>query len=107
MASNLFACCEVAFRDPRDEATTKAEHLASKIARAESSGPRQITKNATIAEINRDGTINTLREGTNEWVCFPGNENEVGNVPMCCDPMGFQWFKDAMHKKPVPTNTAR
>lgn len=106
MASGSFACCEVAFREPADLPSIEAEHLAAKIARAESSGPRQITKDATVAKINRDGTITTLRQGTNHWVCFPGNENEIGNVPMCCDPMGLQWIKDALSKKPAPTNTA-
>ena len=47
-----------------------------------------------------------LAQGTNDWICFPGNENEVGNVPMCCDPMGLQWMRDAMAGEPKPTNTA-
>src|ERR1700761_1337493 len=82
------------------------EHLIAKIHRAERSGPYQITKDATVAEYNRDGTMTTLRKGTNDWVCFPGNENEIGNVPMCCDPQGLQWMMDALSKKPKPTNTA-
>ncbi|MGC1776981.1 MAG: hypothetical protein WBB34_03485 [Xanthobacteraceae bacterium] len=44
--------------------------------------------------------------GTNEWVCFPGDENQIGNVPMCADPMGLQWMMDIMARKPKPTNTA-
>jgi hypothetical protein len=35
-----------------------------------------------------------------------GDENEVGNVPMCADPMGLQWMMDIRAKKPKPTNTA-
>lgn len=53
-----------------------------------------------------DGTLSILAQGTNHWVCVPGNENQIGNVPMCCDPMGLQWMMDAMAKKPRPTNTA-
>jgi hypothetical protein len=86
--------------------TVEQEHLAAKIARAMMSGPHSITKDATVAEFHRDGTITTLREGTNDWMCFPGNENEVGNVPMCCDPQGLQWMKDALSGKSAPTNTA-
>lgn len=41
-------------------------------------------------------TITTLREGRNEWVCFPGNQNEVGIVPMASDAQGFLWIKDAL-----------
>jgi hypothetical protein len=69
------------------------------------SGPYQITKDATIVDLPRDGTMTTLREGTNDWVCFPGNENEIGNVPTCCDPQGLIWLKDALSGKPKPTNT--
>lgn len=86
---------------------SKAERvLAAKISRAMLSGPRHITQNATIADTDADGNTVILRQGTNEWVCFPGDENEIGNVPMCADPMGLQWMKDIMAKKPAPTNTA-
>jgi hypothetical protein len=64
--------------------------LVIKIARAMASGPREITKDATVAEMGAEGKLVILRQGTNEWVCFPGNENEIGNVPMCADPMGLQ-----------------
>jgi hypothetical protein len=83
------------------------ERLASKIGRAERAGPYQITKDATIAEINRaDGSITVLRQGTNEWTCFPGDENHVGNVPTACDEQGLIWYKDALTGKPEPTNTS-
>jgi hypothetical protein len=80
--------------------------LAAKIARAMLSGPREITKDATVAEMGVDGNLIALRQGTNNWVCFPGDENEIGNVPMCADPMGLQWMMDVRAKKPKPTNTA-
>jgi hypothetical protein len=44
------------------------------------SGPRHITKAATLAEMDAGGNIVVLRQGTNGWVCFPGDENEIGNV---------------------------
>jgi hypothetical protein len=85
---------------------SEEEHKAVKISRAMRSGPYQITKDAKIVDLQRDGTMTTLREGANHWVCFPGNENEIGNVPMCCDPMGLKWMMDAMSGKPAPTNAA-
>ena len=66
------------------------QHHAAKIARAMRAGPCQVTKDATIAEWNHDASLSILRVGTNEWVCFPGDENEFGNVPMACDSMGLQ-----------------
>jgi len=91
---------------PKPRPTEEEEHLQSKIGRARQSGPYEVTKDATVAEYHRDGTITTLLEGTNDWVCFPGTENEVGNVPMACNPQGLQWIKDALAGKPAPTNTA-
>lgn len=89
--------------------TPEEESLSCKINRALASGPISITKNATIADWSHwgpDRTIITLREGTNHWTAFPGNENIIGNVPMCCDPNGLQWIRDAYAGKPAPTNTA-
>ena len=80
--------------------------LQARIARARLSGPSQITADASVADMDADGNIVILFEGTNEWTCFPGDENKIGDVPMCCDPMGMVWMKDAMARKPKPTNTA-
>jgi hypothetical protein len=79
---------------------------AARIARARQSGLNQVTADATVAEMDANGELVILANGTNDWICFPGNENEIGNVPMCCDPMGLQWMRDAMAGKPKPTNTA-
>jgi hypothetical protein len=77
-----------------------------RITRARLSGPEQVTKDATVAEMAADGTITVLVKGTNEWVCTPGNENKIGAPPMCMNPMGMRWMMDAMQGKPKPTNTA-
>ena len=74
--------------------------------RARISGPEQVTKDATVAELGADGTITVLVKGTNEWVCKPGNENKIGAPPMCMNPMRMQWMIDAMQGKPKPTNAA-
>lgn len=77
-----------------------------KIRRAMLSGPSCITRDATVAEIDRQGNLTVLRPGTNEWVCIPGNQNIVGATDMCADPMGLIWMKDAMAGKPKPSNTS-
>ena len=77
-----------------------------RITRARLSGPEHITKDATVAEIAADGTMTILVKGTNEWVCTPGDENKIGDPPMCMNPMGMRWMMDAMQRKPKPTNTA-
>jgi hypothetical protein len=70
------------------------------------SGPSVVTTNATVAEMDAQGQLHVLSKGTNEWVCCPGNENIIGDVPMALDPMGMQWFMDLHARKPKPTNTA-
>ena len=86
-----------------DDDTTKAV----KIARAMRAGPLEITRDATVAEMDHHGNpTNVLRTGTNEWICVPGDENRVGDPPMCVDQAGLQWFKDALAGKPAPANTA-
>ena len=80
------------------------EVVEEKIRRALLSGPPSVTREATVAEMDAQGKMVVLRQGTNQWVCMPGNENIIGDVPMCLDPMGMQWFKDILAKKPKPTN---
>jgi hypothetical protein len=84
--------------------TDKAED--PRIRRARLSGPEHVTKDATVAEMAADGTLTVLVKGTNEWVCTPGNENKIGDPPMCMNPMGMRWMMDAKQGKPKPTNTA-
>ena len=79
---------------------------AVKIARALRSGPSVITRDATVAEMDHRGTMTVLRQGKNGWICTPGNENRVGDPPMCVDELGMQWFRDAASRKPAPTNRA-
>ena len=79
------------------------QEKAVKIARAMRAGPIQITQDATVAEMDRRGNLIVLRKGTNRWICVPGNENKVGDPPMCLDELGMQWFMDIFAGKPAPT----
>jgi hypothetical protein len=93
-------------RQPASSASQMDEEIRNeKILRATRSGPSVITKDATIAEIDRQGNMTVLRPGTNEWVCVPGNQNVIGATDMSIDPMGMVWLKDLMARKPKPTNT--
>jgi hypothetical protein len=74
------------------------------IRRALLSGPDSVTREATVAEMRADGQLSVLRQGTNQWVCVPGNQNIIGEADMCMDPMGMRWMLDVIAKKPKPTN---
>jgi hypothetical protein len=77
-----------------------------KIRRALLSGPDCVTREATVAEMDAYGNLTVLRQGTNKWVCIPGNQNIIGAADMCADPMGMQWMMDCHARKPKPTNSA-
>ena len=79
--------------------------VQEKIRRARLSGPSIVTADATVAEMDAQRHWHVLSKGTNEWVCSPGNENIIGDVPMALDPMGMQWFMDLLARKPKPTNS--
>jgi hypothetical protein len=103
--SGSFSNAAVALPADKDAADT-GEQLARavKIARAMRSGPYEITKDATVAEMDQHGNMTeVLKQGTNGWVCVPGDENKIGDPPMCVDELGMQWFKDARTGQPRPT----
>src|SRR5262249_58046161 len=62
--------------------------LQARVARARLSGPSQITKDASVAEMDADGNLTILVQGTNDWVCFPGNENRDRRRPNVLRPYG-------------------
>ena len=90
-----------------DKSQNNSEEIKSeKIRHAMLAGPSCITSGATVAEMDKDGRMTVLRPGTNDWVCVPGNQNIIGAVDMCLDPMGMVWAQDLMARKPKPTNTS-
>jgi hypothetical protein len=106
--SGSYSDAAIALPDSSVAAKTREEQIrAVRIARAMRAGPRAITESATIAEMDKSGRMTeVLRQGANEWVCLPGNENVVGDPPMCVDALGMQWFKDLLEGKPQPSNAA-
>jgi hypothetical protein len=76
-----------------------------KIASAISAGPVSITRDATIAEMDGQGEMHVLRQGTNAWVCMPGDPNSIANPPMCEDKPSQAWDYAFRHHLPKPSNT--
>src|SRR3984885_13155860 len=106
--SGSYSNAAIALPDSSVAAYTREEQIrAVRIARAMRAGPSVITEHATVAEMDKQGRMTeVLRQGANGWVCMPGNEDVVGDPPMCVDALGMQWFKDLLEGKPQPTNTA-
>src|ERR1700737_5490769 len=53
-----------------------------RITRARLSGPEQVPKEATVAEMAADGAMTVLVKGTKEWVCTRGNKNKIAHQRM-------------------------
>ena len=48
------------------------------ITRSRLSRPKELTADATVAELHHDGSMMILVQETNAWVCVPGDENTIG-----------------------------
>ncbi|HXW57459.1 MAG TPA: hypothetical protein VEJ67_17030 [Candidatus Cybelea sp.] len=81
-----------------------AETKQEKIQRALSAAPPGIAKAAKVVDIDNQGKMTVLREGTNGFTCIPGHPGVVGDVAMCADGASMQWLNDLMSHKPKPTN---
>jgi hypothetical protein len=79
------------------------ESTQVKIARALSSGPANVTNDATVAEMDDAGNLTVLRQGSNEFTCVSGNPAVPGKPPYCADKAAVQWNIDRIQHKPGPT----
>jgi hypothetical protein len=93
--------------DPPKTATPAAEPAAKKptdaqlIKSAMTAAPAAVGKDATIVNME-DGTMRTLRKGTNGFTCMPDNPATPGPDPMCMDANAMDWVHAwASHKPPT------
>jgi hypothetical protein len=84
-------------------AKSKTSEEDAKIESAMSAAPMAIAKDARIVDYpDKAGQpLIELREGTNEWTCFPDWQATPGKDPMCFDKMWMQWF-DAINTATDP-----
>jgi len=61
------------------------------MARIMTAAPPGVVKDATIAQLQKDGTMRTVRQGTNQFTCMvlPGGPN---GTPMCADKGAMRWM---------------
>ncbi|HEY1743096.1 MAG TPA: hypothetical protein VGG18_08015 [Granulicella sp.] len=87
------------------EATTghPTKSTQVEISRALSSGPANVTRDATVAEMDDAGNLKVLCHGSNEFTCVPGNPKVLGKPAYCADKAAMQWNMDRIQHKPRPT----
>jgi hypothetical protein len=79
---------------------------AAKVASAMSAAPSAIADNATILDnaLDDDGTFIVLRDGSNDWSCFPDIASSPGNDPACYDQTWLEWnYAFVAGEEPNPT----
>ncbi len=99
----LVALSSVALATAATAAETKAKPSEKQlIASAMSAAPAAVAKNATIMSMEADGTMRTLRAGTNGFTCMPDSPATPGPDPMCFDAGSSEWVHAWVSHQPPP-----
>ena len=78
----------------------------ARIARALQSGPPTIRDGTKVVDMDADGNMTVLHEGTNGWTCMPDAPDTPGPDPMCFDQNAGKWIDAWVHHKPPPAGSA-
>ena len=84
--------------------TASAGGSSDPIKDAESAAPASIAHDASVVVPQPDGSMKTLRQGSNGWTCIPDDPNTPSDDPMCADANGMKWAAAWMAHKPPPPN---
>lgn len=79
-----------------------ADGDADLIKNAETAAPAALSSGAAIYAPQADGSMKTLREGSNGWWCMPNDPGTPGDDPMCGDGNSMEWAMAWMTKKEPP-----
>src|SRR4051812_45440526 len=74
--------------EARGEPSKKA-NSSDPLESAMAAAPSSVAANATIIQAAADGSMKTLRQGSNGWTCMPDNPQTPGHDPMCMDANAF------------------
>lgn len=91
---SLLVIGTVAFGLIRATPAAGQDDAQAKIENAMSAAPSSIARDATIVdyELNSDGRMTVLREGSNGWTCFPDTPGTPSDDPMCLDQTWMDWM---------------
>jgi len=104
----LTSCNKPAAPEPANEVANMAEPAAAPkdpIESALSAAPAGLASAAAVVSASADGTMKSLREGTNGFTCMPDNPVTPGPDPMCMDANAMKWAQAWIGKKAPPADT--
>src|SRR5262245_9352436 len=100
---SLAACdkAKMARHEEQQKAKEAKPASADPVANALSAAPAGVAAGAAVVAAQPDGTMKTLREGTNGFTCMADNPDTPGPDPMCMDANAMEWAAAWMgHKTP-------
>jgi hypothetical protein len=84
------------------DAMAKPMTDAQLIASAMTAAPHAIAHAATVVAAGADGSMRTLRKGTNAFTCMPDSPATPGPDPMCWDTAAGAWIDAWLKHAPPP-----
>ena len=72
------------------------------IANAIAAAPEAIGAQAAVVTVDETGELKTLKQGTNNFTCFPDDPSNPANDPVCVDENGLEWTKAWIAKTEPP-----
>lgn len=102
----LAACSDQTTEDAATQPTatsSQAAKASDPVSSAMSAAPAAVANGATIVSTAADGSMTTIRPGTNGWTCMPDNPATPGPDPMCMDANAMEWAMAWIGHKPPPT----
>ncbi len=91
MFASIAACLATAALS--DEAKSDADYIKAAL----SAAPRAVAKDAAVVRMGDDGTMHTLRKGSNGFTCLI-----MGTDKMCNDANSMEFLHAMMKKEPPP-----
>lgn len=88
MAGGVLLACTLSTlaAEPQKSVAAKAAPTDAQIVKsAMSAAPAKVAQGATIVTMNADGSMRTVRKGTNGFTCMPDAPSTPGPDPMCMD----------------------
>lgn len=105
IAMLALAACSQSEKDEnaaQSSASPQAANHADPVASAMAAAPAAVSSKAAIVSMSVDGSMATLREGSNGWTCMPDNPATPGPDPMCFDANAGEWVMAWVGHKPPP-----
>jgi len=89
--------------NPKPAASPKPD--TALVTSAMSAAPAAVAKGSKIVAMEADGSMRTIRDGSNGFTCMPDNPVTPGPDPMCMDAPAMEWAMAWATQKPPPQKT--